>query len=224
MKSPLTESQRLLEYMALMRSAHEEERCLAARRLHDEAGQAMAAFRMKCYLVESRMSDGDPGAVEELNGAMTLLEKAISSVREISDELRPGVLQFGIDAAIEWQAEQFQSQNDIACVAEIGALGRRLDEPRAVELFRIFQETLATAKHQGASLVDVKLHEEQENVLLEVTHNGQPDPAKGSRYALSALTIQERAHRTGGRATIAGSTIAVRIPFEQLRLNGHPIP
>ncbi len=69
----------LLDFMALMRSAQEAERTGVARRLHDEVGQTLAAFRMRCYGLETR----HPQIADELQGLLPSLDDAISVVRAV---------------------------------------------------------------------------------------------------------------------------------------------
>src|SRR5580692_4097193 len=147
-----------LDLMALMRSKHEAERTGVARRLHNEVAQSLAAFRMECYSLDARVRPANPQIADEIRTAIAMLDEAVSTVRDVSESLRPGALRLGVDAAIEWQAERFQSQSDIACVVEIETGQWLLDENCAVELLRIFEDALANVRlHSGATIVEVKL-------------------------------------------------------------------
>ena len=205
----------LLEFMALMRSAQEAERVRVARRLHDEVGQVLAAFRMKCYALDARIRDTDPGIADEISAVMPMLDEATSVVREVSEELRPGSLGLGIEAAIEWQAEQFQAQSEIACVVDIETDQPKLSPNSAIELFRVFQAALANVRlHPGATTVDVTLRPDGNDILLEVCDDGSPPGANASlEHALGILTMKERSKRAGGAFVIADSAIEVRMPL-----------
>jgi signal transduction histidine kinase len=42
---------------------------------------------------------------------VTLINETIETVHNVSEDLRPGILDdFGLSAAIEWQAEEFQKR------------------------------------------------------------------------------------------------------------------
>ncbi len=210
--------QRLLDLMALMRDEREIEKTRTARRLHDEVGQALAAFRMQCYALDIRLRAVNPEAADDLQSALCILDEAISTVREVSEELRPGSLRMGVDAAIELYAEQFQSQSDIACVADIENGSWLMDEHRAIELFRIFEEALANARqHAGVTMVEVNLRKDGDDALLEIRGDGgAPEVAESNVRELRMLTMNERAIRAGGVFTIAGSgTIEVRMPLNK---------
>ena len=45
-----------------------------------------------------------------------LVDRTIEAVHRISLDLRPSMLDFGIVAAIDWQAREFEKQIGIACV------------------------------------------------------------------------------------------------------------
>jgi len=204
-------SRALLEFMALMRSAQEAERTRVARRLHDEVGQALVAFRMKCYALEAHL----PQIADKMQAVMPMLDEAISVVREVSEDLKPGLLRLAFESAIEWQAERFQAQSDIACAVDVETDPGSLDPNRATELFRIFQDALATIRlHPGATNIDVKLRQEGDDILLEIRDDGRaPGPDESIEHALGILTMKERAERAGGAFAITGSTIEVRLPL-----------
>jgi signal transduction histidine kinase len=215
MQSDHQDSPELLEFMAMMRAAQEAERTRVARRLHDEVSQALVAFRMKCYALESQ----SPQLADRMQAVMPLLDEAISVVRELSEDLKPGLLRFAFESAIEWQAERFQAQTDIACAVDVDVDDDRdsLDLSRATELFRIFQDALATiGLHPGTTSIDVKLWREGKYIRLEIRDDGRPPGAAESiEHALGVLTMTERARRAGGAFTMTGSRIEVRLPLNE---------
>jgi len=210
-----SDSASLPEFMALMRSAQEAERTRVARRLHDEGGQPLAAFRMNWYALEARLRAADPRIAGEIQAVAPLLDEAISVVRDVSEDLNPGVLSLGIEAAVEWQAERFQASSDIACVVDIETDQRPIEPGRATELFRIFQQALANISlHPGATTIDVRLRQEGNVLLLEIQDDGKaPGVDESIEHALGIFTLKERAARAGGVCTIAGSRIEVRLPL-----------
>jgi signal transduction histidine kinase len=205
----------LLDLMAFMRVAQEAERTRVARRLHDEVVQPLAAFTMKCFAMDGRLRAADPRLADEIQAALPILQQAVSAIREVSEDLRPGVLPLGLDAAIEWHAERFQSESDIACVVDIGSDQLLLDPIQATELFRIFQEALVYIRRRSnPTLVDVKLRREGSDVILEIRGDGRPRAVDHTtEHALGILTMKERAARAGGACAIADSNIEVRIPL-----------
>jgi signal transduction histidine kinase len=205
-----------LDLMALMRSRQEAERTTIARRLHNEVAQSLAAFRMECYSLDARVRPANPVLADEILAAISMLDEAVSTVREVSEHLRPGALRLGVDAAIEWQAERFQSQSDMACVVDIETGQWLLDENRAVELLRIFEDALANVKlHSGVSIVEVKLRREGGDLVFQMHDDGKPPSENESmEHTLGSLTMRERAIRAGGSLAVGNSGIEVRLPMD----------
>jgi signal transduction histidine kinase len=132
----------------------------------------------------------------------------ISFVQKTAAELRPGILDEGIGAAIEWSATEFQSRSGIACHVELSDDEAELDTARATEVYRIFQEALTNvARHSGASSLRVKLEHEPARLGLSVQDNGRgitPEEAN-SRHATGILGMRERAALIGGVVSVSGS-------------------
>jgi len=152
---------------------------------------------------------------------MKLADETIRSVRRISTELRPAVLDtLGPVAAVEWAAEEFEARTGTRCQLDLPQEKDGIDQERDTALFRIFQETLTNvARHANATEVNVRLTEEDGNVTLEVHDNGkgvsQEQLAAGG--SLGILGMQERALLLGGELTITGApgegtSVRVRIP------------
>jgi signal transduction histidine kinase len=150
-----------------------------------------------------------------------LLDATIQSVRKISTELRPGVLDnLGLTAAIEWQVGDFQARTGILCEFESFAEEIQTDAERSTALFRICQEILTNvARHAGATEVRISLREEADGVVLEVRDNGRgiTEGEIRGKGSLGLLGMRERAERLGGEFVIrgvggGGTMVRVRIP------------
>src|SRR5205807_7326260 len=94
---------------ARLQSVREEERTRVARQIHDELGQALTAIKLEsASLIRGLPVD----AKEQLNRAQSivkLVDETIQTVRRISTEMRPSILDdLGLVAAVEWAAEEFQ--------------------------------------------------------------------------------------------------------------------
>src|SRR6186713_489052 len=84
------------------------ERARVARELHDELGQVLTSLKLEfSWLVDQlRNAEPKPGIqlVNKLQSLIGLIEVSIQSVRQISSELRPAVLDhFGLREAIQWE-------------------------------------------------------------------------------------------------------------------------
>ncbi len=181
----------------------EDERTAIARDIHDQLGQALTALKLDLGWLTRRIAD------DELHGKLDEMARAtdelIGTVRRISADLRPGILDdIGLQAAIEWQAEEFAKRTGIRCRvrAEIGDL--RLERELATTVFRIFQESLTNvARHAGAREVEVTLVLEHGQIRLEIADDGVGLPEVCPRNStLGIAGMGERARRLGGHCTV----------------------
>ena len=84
---------------------------------------------------------------------MHSLGEAITEVRRISRDLRPGVLDdLGLGPAIKTLAEDFQARTGITCEFATVVFRNRLDHDAKIALYRIAQEALTNIeRHAGAT-------------------------------------------------------------------------
>jgi PAS domain S-box-containing protein len=205
----LEQSREALRALAAhVESVREEERSRVAREVHDELGQTLTALKFDVR----RLASGpvrDEAALGRHVSAMTeLIDQTIASVRRIQTELRPAVLDdLGLVAAIEWQAQQFETRTGIGCRFKANAEELRLAPDVSIAAFRIVQETLTNvARHAHAQHVEITLHVEANTLVLTVRDNGRgiTDAEGEDRRAMGLTGMRERARLLGGRLTITG--------------------
>ncbi len=204
---------------AQLQNVREDERTRVARELHDRLGQALTAIKMD--LASLKSTDGLDAVSGKITSMMAFVDETIRSVRRISTELRPAVLDdLGLAATVEWATEEFQARTGIECRLRVPEMQLEADGERATALFRILQEALTNvARHAGATGVQVELREEEEYLVMEVRDNGcgigrAQISAVGS---LGLLGMRERAVLLGGQFSIEGvpgrgTTVHVRLP------------
>ncbi|MCX8155434.1 MAG: PAS domain S-box protein [Verrucomicrobiae bacterium] len=200
----------------------EEERRQIAREIHDDLGQCLTSLKLDLAWV-ARNLQREPAALEaRLADMMKVVDQTIQSVRRISSELRPGVLDdLGLPAAIEWQAQEFERRTGIPCQVHCDEGLDQLDSRMATALFRILQEALTNIiRHAQATRVRVNLARTNEQVILRVRDNGTglPPKARQRSEGLGLLSMRERAAALGGRFTVVsrrgrGTTIVARLPL-----------
>lgn len=207
-----------------LQSVREEERRIIAREIHDELGQSLTALKMDLHWLKKRLPVETESLIEKIDSMSQLTDSTIQTVKRISSELRPPELDdFGLWAAIEWQANEFQERSGIKCKLRLQR-ERIVPEPEIqIALFRIFQEALTNiVRHASATQVSVLLKKKDGNVVLRVKDNGrgitqEQISAPGS---LGLLGMKERAYACGGRFEIAGepgrgTTVTVTIPLNR---------
>jgi signal transduction histidine kinase len=209
-----------------LETAREEERARLARELHDELGQVLTSLKLEfTWLVgELGRSQPKPGIqlVNKLQSLVGLIEVSIQSVRHISGELRPAVLDhLGLAEAIQWEAGRFEARTGIRCRVTSRLKREIADRARALALFRILQEALTNVvRHAHAGAVRITLNDRGRLMTLVVKDNGRgiTKTELSGVNAIGLLGIHERARLIGGRVTIAGvqgrgTTVTVQVPI-----------
>jgi PAS domain S-box-containing protein len=213
---------------ARFHSAREEEGTRIAREIHDELGGALTGLKWDLEKIDRTLNGGARSSqlseVHKRIGTMnTLIETTIDTVRRISSELRPGVLDdLGLVAAIEWQVQQFQSRTGLVFHWDNQASDVELSRETATAVFRILQEILTNVlRHAHASNIYVKLSETKECFELEVRDDGVgiTESQRINSRSLGLLGMQERALLVGGEVMISGeegvgTTVVVRVPLD----------
>jgi PAS domain S-box-containing protein len=213
--------QKLHELGVHLQSVREKERTRIARELHDELGQSMTALRFDLKWLGENTSSWEKSAHEKLQVMNNLVATTVDSIRRISDDLRPAMLDsLGLVAAIENHVTKFSEQSGIACDLSMNQTDYDLDPEVATALFRITQEVLTNvARHSGASLVVIRLQEIEDKILLIVQDNGcgLPPATDEKKKSFGLVGMRERVKMLGGTLDIfnekgAGVRIEACVP------------
>jgi len=201
--------ERLRNLSQRLQSLLEEERTRISREIHDELGQALTAMKLDLSLIRrSLVSDGLAEQSEKVHEIERTVTRIIRTVRKISTEMRPGILdELGVAAAIEWMAKDFQNRTGIGCKVTIQAMDRISDTVRATTIFRIVQEALTNImRHAAASQVNVSLEKKDDSLIVEVRDNGIGimEGRIIDSKSLGLIGIRERVLLLGGKAEISG--------------------
>ena len=204
---------------AHVESVKERERSRIAREIHDDLGGTLTAIKIMLMRLGKGLAPRAKEALQRLRSTEALVDSAMEVTRRIATELRPGILDLGILAAIEWQAAEFEKRMDISCEVTCAYKEIVLDNKISIALFRIFQEALTNiAKHAGAKRVEVELEADADNVMLQVHDNGRgiADEDLAKPQAFGILGMQERARNLGGEASVrrtrSGTAVKLRLP------------
>ena len=190
----------------------EDERKRIAREVHDELGQLVTALRMDLSMLRQRLL-ADPEALQRAERMRETMATMTDVVRHVASHLRPGALDMGLVAAIEWLAEDFSLRWETRCQLELPRDQEpSLPESVALALFRAVQESLTNiAKHAQATQVTIGLEQRGTLLHLTVRDNGRgfdPEVVAARRGGgLGLLGMRERMLAIGAVIDIAtGST------------------
>lgn len=209
-----------------IQKVREEERIGIAREIHDDLGQQLTGIKFALTALKNKNSKEFHLAPleESMYEMLAMVDMAIISVRRIAKKLRPGILDdLGLEAAIEWQAKEFEERTKIKTNFDSKLDGQNFSKDLNTAVFRIFQESLTNIlRHAEATRVDVKLFVQLDNLVLEVADNGIgiSEERKKNLSSLGLLGMHERASYLSGTFTIekhqdGGTLVTVKIPIKE---------
>ena len=151
-----------------------------------------------------------------------MLDGTVKTVRRISSELRPSLLDdLGLVAAIDWHLREFEKRSGLE--TEFSDKGNDISMPESIKtgLFRIFQESLTNvARHAEATKVKVNLHRQDGKLVLSIQDDGRGFNRfqSGEKKTLGILGMRERTSMMGGTYDIEsqpgkGTVVKVSVPI-----------
>src|SRR5581483_4296855 len=186
-----------------------------SRELHDEFGQILSAIEANLSVIPAQA----PEVAPRVEDCLLLVKDAMSNVRELSQLLRPSILDdFGLGPGLEWLADSFTQRTGIEVALRMNFDGRLPDETET-HLFRIAQEALTNVGRQsGATRAEVSLERNGKHVALVIADNGHGFASGNGRRGFGLIGMRERVRSAGGElqieSTPAGVTIRAEVPFE----------
>jgi len=219
----LRKNQRIQEMSRKLIEVQESEKHHLAAELHDDLGQSLTSLKLMLELAQRERTNA--GRNERIAASQDLISGLINTVRNISLDLRPPMLDdFGLSSALGWLFERFQSQTGIAIQWEYSINNEERFQP-VIEtaVFRIIQEALTNiARHAGVKEAQVRIRSDA-NIHIEVTDQGAGfDPTRvlqDSAASTGLSGMQERVRLLGGSLEILseigrGACIKAEIPLE----------
>ena len=92
-----------------LQNVREEDRAHIAREIHDELGQQLTVLKMDVSWISKKIGPTDDIIKQKMNDLLNMLDETVKTVRRISSELRPSLLDdLGLTAAMEWQLQEFK--------------------------------------------------------------------------------------------------------------------
>lgn len=204
-------------------AAQESERRQVARELHDEIGQVLTAVSLNLHHLKSVCG---PASHSELDAGLSLIDRAMEQVRDLSLNLRPPVLDLlGLDAAVRECVEQHRKLTGSNVQLDLH-LESRLSPELEITCFRVIQSALTNiSRHARASQVSVSIRQDDLVVELMVRDNGVgldiDSVLQGleQKTSFGILAMQERVQLVGGTLRIdsasvsgVGTSIHARLP------------
>ena len=218
----------LRELSGAMNDVREAERTRIARELHDELAQVLTALKMDVAWLSARLPADQPALRARAEKMKSLVDATVASVRRISADLRPVMLDdLGLLPSIEHLLHSLSERTGIVVSLDSPDGDVSLRDPLATSVYRMVQEALTNvARHARAGEVRVTIGREQDALMVQVVDNGiglPPGPSARKSYGL--MGIQERARTVGGAAhiyspAVGGTVVEITIPLERFEGGG----
>lgn len=199
--------------------AQEEERRRISRELHDELGGLLTALRLEVGTME-QLPELPKDARERLAGLEGMLSQTLATVRRLSTELRPQILDdLGLAAALEALLRDAARRCQFTYEFEAP---RRIPGPTELHLhlYRICQEALTNiCRHAQPTRVRLSLTRPfRQHLRLLVEDDGRGYTPSEERHSLGLAGIVERVQLLEGRLQIEsapgqGCRLLVEVPL-----------
>lgn len=196
-------------------SDQEETAQRLSREMHDHFGQTLSAIEANLVSMQNARAF-HPGRIEDCLG---LVKDAVQNVREVSQLLRPTILDdFGLNASLRWLADSF-SERTGKTVRYSGSFNGRLDGAIETQLFRIAQEALTNvSRHANATQVEIDLSGGSHELTLSITDNGKGMDMQAIGRGSGLVGMRARARSAGAILTVnsrpgEGVSVRVQVPL-----------
>lgn len=209
--------------------AREAERLRVARQLHEDLGQRLSALKMDLASLPAAVGPAAQGL--RIAAMLETLDKAVATVRRITTDLRPLILDdLGLNAAIDWLARDSACRLGIDVTLQLDDSDPPLGERNSVALFRMVQESLNHLAAEGrAARVRIALEQRAGELVLTVQaqHADLRASAKPEPHVDSTMTLREQAHMLGGRLefdVLPGGSRRIIVQLPLIRNSSQPAP
>ncbi len=205
-----------------LETVREYERTSIAREVHDELGQQMTRLKMDIGWLNTNIKDKNPEVIQRLLTMMEMVIEGISTIRRIVIQLRPGILDdLGLEAAIEWQAKEFEKNTGLPCFFTSSLNDELFSSEVNTAVFRIFQESMTNiTRYAKATEINALLYEKDNFLVLEVMDNGIGilEERKNNKTSFGLMGMRERATILKGSFDIrkqpkGGTKVQLKIPI-----------
>jgi signal transduction histidine kinase len=199
-------------------AAQDNERRRLERNLHDGAQQHLVALKVKLGLVEMLLTRDPEKASATIVALKGDADEALETLRDLARGIYPPLLaERGLAAALQSQA----GKATLPVHVDADGVGRYPQETEAALYFCTLEALQNVQKYAAASAVEVRLHEDGEQLLVEVTDDGRGFDVTTALRGAGLTNMEDRLEALGGTLLIEtspghGTTLRATVPV-------HPI-
>lgn len=154
-------------------NTEENERKRFAKDLHDGLGPLMSTVKMSLSALGERIKDPTGNVI--LNNTNHLVNEAINTLKDISNNLSPHVLSnFGLSSALSTFCAKINQTKAVEVDFKSNMEGTRLESEKEVVLYRAACELINNSiRHSGASRIGIELNKHEKFITLHIYDNGR---------------------------------------------------
>lgn len=210
------------ELLATFDALREREQRRLAREMHDDFGQLLAAMKLDLYMLNKKLTQGDPSGLQQVENLQELVDSMITSTRRIIADLPPkAVEELGLFAALEQLIAGFRKRHPAQVTIRLVPPTNRLDPAVELAAYRVLQETLNNiARHAAATAIDIDAGCSATHLRLRVRDNGKGMAAAelGKSGSFGLLWMRERVLALSGTFDLdsvdgQGTSITISLPL-----------
>ncbi len=154
-------------------TTEESEKKRFAKDLHDGLGPLLSTVKMSLSALTPMVTD--PVGKEILGNTNHVVNEALSSIKEIANNMSPHVLtNLGVATAISTFATKVNQTRSVSIDFRTNMEGERFDTDKEIVMYRAACELINNGmKHSGASRIEMDLHRHQKIITLQYLDNGR---------------------------------------------------
>lgn len=154
-------------------NTEENERKRFAKDLHDGLGPILSTVKMSLSALDERIKDAAGTVI--LNNTNYLVNEALSTIKDISNNLSPHILSnFGLASAISAFTSKINQTKTIEIDFKSNLDDQRLESDKEVVMYRAVCELINNSMlHSGASKIEIELNKHEQFVTLQYYDNGR---------------------------------------------------
>ena len=154
-------------------NTEENERKRFAKDLHDGLGPILSTVKMSLSALVDRIKD--PSGTIILSNTNHLVNEAINTIKDISNNLSPHILtNFGLTSAIGAFTTKINQTKTVEIIFKSNMEQQRLENEKEVVIYRAVCELINNSiLHSGASRIEIELNKHEKFVTLQFYDNGR---------------------------------------------------
>ena len=199
----------------------EKARSRFSKELHDGLGPLLSSARMS--LSALARDERSPEQKEIIDNTTYVIDEAIRSLREISNNLSPHVLNdFGLARGVQNFIDKSAAMHDVKIRFTTNLRGERYDTDIEVILYRVICELINNSlKHAACTEVNLSLSQNGPELALDYSDNGRGfNPQAMMDCGMGLSNIASRINSLGGTFDITsskgkGMRAAIRVNTQQ---------